>query len=55
MKTCSLGRRTIAVNRGGEWTYVFQDHLGSPALKADYDGNPGFRWKYEPYGTMRGN
>jgi RHS repeat-associated protein len=55
VKTHSLGRRTIAVNRGGEWTYVFQDHLGWPTLEADYDGRAGTRWKYEPYGTMRGN
>ena len=54
VKTYSLGGRTVAVNRGGEWTYVFQDHLGSPALETDYNGRAGFRWKYEPYGTMRG-
>jgi RHS repeat-associated protein len=54
VKTYSLGGRTVAVKRGGEWTYLFQDHLGSPTLETDYDGNPGFRWKYEPYGTMRG-
>ncbi len=53
VKTYSLGGRPVAVNRGGEWTYLFQDHLGSPALETDYDGRAGFRWKYEPYGTMR--
>ena len=54
VKTYSLSGRPVAVNRGGEWTYVFQDHLGSPALETDYNGRAGFRWKYEPYGTMRG-
>ncbi|MFZ2362733.1 MAG: RHS repeat-associated core domain-containing protein [Anaerolineae bacterium] len=55
VKTYSLGGRTVAVNRGGAWNYLFQDHLGSPTLEADYDGRAGFRWKYEPYGRMRGN
>ncbi len=54
VKTYSLGGRTVAINHGGEWTYLFQDHLGSSTLETDYDGNPGFRWKYEPYGKMRG-
>ena len=54
IKIYSLGGRTVAVNRGGEWTYLFQDHLGSPTLETDYDGSAGARWKYEPYGTMRG-
>lgn len=55
VKTYSLSGRTVAVNRGGEWTYLFQDHLGSPTLETDYDSHAGVRWKYEPYGRMRGN
>ncbi|MFZ2362731.1 MAG: RHS repeat-associated core domain-containing protein, partial [Anaerolineae bacterium] len=54
VKTYSLSGRPVAVNRGGAWTYVFQDHLGSPTLETDYEGRAGARWKYEPYGTMRG-
>lgn len=53
VKTYSLGGRTVAIRRGGELTYVFQDHLGSPALETDDAGNAGTRWTYEPYGTMR--
>ncbi|MEZ4767840.1 MAG: RHS repeat-associated core domain-containing protein [Caldilineales bacterium] len=54
VKTYSLGGRTVAIRRGGELTYLFQDHLGSPALETDDAGVPGSRWTYEPYGTMRG-
>lgn len=54
VKTYSLGGRTVAIKRGGELTYLFQDHLGSPALETDDAGNPRARWTYEPYSTMRG-
>ncbi|HRI55953.1 MAG TPA: RHS repeat-associated core domain-containing protein [Anaerolineae bacterium] len=53
VKTYSLGGRTVVVNRGGDWTYLFQDHLGSPAQETDFDGNPGIRWDYEPYGSAQ--
>lgn len=39
VKTYWLGGRTVAIRRSGELTYLFQDHLGSPALETDVNGD----------------
>ena len=53
VKSYSLGGRPIAVQRGAELTYMFQDHLGSPVLETDANAVVVARWKYEPYGSAK--
>jgi len=48
------GGRAVAVRRGSDLTHIFQDHLGSPALKTDAAGDGVASHRYEPYVTMRG-